>query len=397
MIAALSQARWFDGARARGYGLILAGMSLVVMLVWGVLALAHGGLDPMGKPLGADYPSFWAASRLALNGKAAGAYDLATHYAVQTSMFRGAPIGYSAFFYPPPYLLICLPLALLPYAPSLLLWLGATAAMAKAALQPLLRDRHALLALIAYPAVMSNLAHGQNAFLTTALFTYGLTRVERRPWLAGLALGLLVIKPHLALVVPFSLMATGRWRTFWTTGAWALAFCAASYLALGADVWRGFFATNALARAALEQDLVGNEKMQSLFAAVRLVGGPLWLAWGAQALTSVATLTVLVWASRKTRDVTAQAALAGCAALLASPFLLDYDLMLGALPMLWLMSKGRESGFLDWEKLGLAAAFLLPLVSRLAGAALHVPLAPLALASLYALTVRRAISCDSRH
>ena len=137
--------------------------------------------------------------------------------------------------------------------------------------------------------------------------------------------------------------------------------------------------------------------MQSLFAAVRLVGGPLWLAWGAQALTSVATLTVLVWASRKTRDVTAQAALAGCAALLASPFLLDYDLMLGALPMLWLMSKGRESGFLDWEKLGLAAAFLLPLVSRLAGAALHVPLAPLALASLYALTVRRAISCDSRH
>ena len=333
-LAVFRDADWLNGQRARGYGLILLTIMALIAMGWAGYAALHGGLDAIGKPVGVDYPSFWAASKLALQGKAAQAYDMAAHFQVQKDAFGGAPIGYSAFFYPPPYLLVCLPLALLAYTPSLIVWLTATGVMARQALRPLLDDRDSLLALAAFPAVLSNLAHGQNAFLTTALSAYGLTRIDKRPWLAGLVLGVLVIKPHLALVLPFALAATGRWRTFLATGFAAVALCAASWLVFGSEVWTGFLAASPIARAALEQNLVGDEKMQSAFAAIRLLGGPLWLGWAVQGITSLAAIATLTWAGGKTTDVLAQASLTACAALLASPFLLDYDLMLAALPLL---------------------------------------------------------------
>jgi hypothetical protein len=393
----LRDAQWFDAERARGYLNILALFTLIAVLGWGVASALNGGLDPTGKPLGADFPSFWAASKLALQGHAPLAWSPAPHYALQKAMFPAHPVGYSAFFYPPPYLLICLPLALLPYTASLVAWLTLSAAAMARAVKPLVQDGRTWIALAAFPAVLSNLGHGQNAFLTTGLFAYGLLRAKDKPWTAGLVLGLLVIKPHLALVLPFALAAGGRWKTFVATGTSAVGLCIASYLVFGPEVWTGFFSTNAVAKAALEQNLVGNEKMQSVFAAVRLLGGRVALGWGAQALTSLGALTVLVWATLKSKDTEARAAVAASAALLASPFLLDYDLMLAALPLLWLLREGRTRGFLPYEKSAMLAAFILPLVSRLAAGALHLPFAPLVLTALLALTVRRAISCDSRH
>ena len=390
----LREADWFDGARARGYLNILAAVESVAILGWSLASGLNGGLDPSGKPLGADFPSFWAASKLALGGQAPLAWQVGPHFAVQRAAFGGAGIGYSAFFYPPPYLLACLPLALLPYLPSLAVWLVATAGVMARALKPLIRDGRTWLALAAYPAVLSNLGHGQNAFLTTGLFAFGLLQVEKRPWIAGLLLGLLVIKPHLALVLPVILIGSGRWKTVVATGATALALCGVSYLAFGSDAWSGFMATGTLARAALEQNLVGNEKMQSAFAAVRLLGGSLTVAWTVQAVVSFTGLSLLAWGSLKCRDTEARAAMAASAALMVSPFLLDYDLMLAAVPLLWLLQAARAKGFLAYEKLGLVAVFLLPLVSRLAAGALHLPLAPIVLAGLLALVLRRALGAQ---
>ena len=390
MIDVLRDAAWLDADRARGYRNVLLIMTGLAVVVWAALAVLHGGLDPTGKPLGADFPSFYAASRLALAQHIADIYTPARHWAEQQAMF-GAKVDDSAFFYPPPYLLVCLPLALVPYLPSLGLWLGATGAVGAAGLsRRLITDRTAVLALGAFPAVFSNLGHGQNAFLTTGLFAFAVLSAERRPIAAGLALSVLVVKPHLALVLPLALLVTGRWKMIAAAAVGVISLLALSYGVFGAEAWRGFFSVNALARAALEQRLVGDEKMQSAFAAVRLIGGGVALAWAAQAVVSLGACAALVVGLRRTRDVEAQGALCACAALLASPFLLDYDLMLAALPLLWLFREARRTGFLPWEKTVMLAAFLLPLVSRLIGGAIHVPTAPFVLSALFAVVLARA-------
>ncbi len=78
-----------------------------------------GGVDPTGKPPGTDFVSSWTASELALRHAPAAVYDMAAHHAAQTALFGQAASRYTAFFYPPVFLLICLPLATVPYLAAL--------------------------------------------------------------------------------------------------------------------------------------------------------------------------------------------------------------------------------------------------------------------------------------
>jgi hypothetical protein len=384
---ALRTAGWLDGARARAWRDILLVMSGLAAIGW--IALARGGLDLAGKPLGTDFLSFYAASRLALGGDPAGAYAVATHGAAEVAVF-GRDVGYAAFFYPPLFLLICTPLALLPYLGALAAWLGATGALFAGALRGWLDRRLGWRTAAAFPAVLMNLGHGQNAFLSAGLLGAGAMWLETRPILAGVAFGLVAFKPHLGLVLPLALAARGRWRTFAAAALTVLAFAGASYAAFGAETWRAFLANSALARATLEQGLVEPGKMASAFAAVRVLGGPLWLAYAVQGLIALAVAAGLVRALRRRPAPKAEGALIVLAALLASPFLLDYDLVILAFPLAWLAGQGLENGFRPWEKAALFAGFLLPLVTRGLAMQAHAPLAPLVLGGLFLLILRRA-------
>ena len=71
--------------------------------------------------------------------------------------------------------------------------------------------------------------------------------------------------------------------------------------------------------------------------------------------------------------------------------MLDYDLTLLAIPLVWLLREGCRSGFLPFEKALMALAFALPLVSRIVAGAVGLPLAPLTIAALLALILRRAL------
>jgi hypothetical protein len=390
-LASLRDAPWLTPERARGYALVFLALFALAALGW--VAASRGGLDPLGKPLGTDFQSFWTASQLALSGRPADAYDPAVHAAAQRAAFAGRDVGYAAFFYPPVYLLICLPLALLPYLPALAAWLAATGyaywRMARALLGA---GRTLALPALALPAAFLNAGHGQNGFLTAALFGAGALALKRRPLLAGACFGALVFKPHLGLLIPLALALSGRWRAIAAATAVALALGLASLAVFGPETWGAFLAISPLARASLEQDLVGAEKMQSAFAAVRLLHGPVtaaYLAQGVFALFAAATVAVV---ARRTRDLDALGPVMAAAAVLATPFLLDYDLILLAVPLAWGLREGARTGFLPWEKTVLAAGFVLPLVSRLAAGAAGLPLAPAILTAVLLVTARRALA-----
>jgi hypothetical protein len=277
----------------------------------------------------------------------------------------------------------------LPYLAALAAWLAATGALYARMARAWLGARLGWMPIFAFPAVLTNLGHGQNGFLPAVLFGAGALWLEERPILAGLCLGALCYKPHLGLMIPVALVIAGRWKTIAGAAFAVVALAAGSLAVLGADAWRGFLADSGLARAALEQGLVGDAKMQSAFSAVRLWGGPVWLGYGVQALVAAAAAAALLWLQRRAPKSGAQGPAMIVAALIASPFLLDYDLVILAAPLAWLLREGRRTGFRDWEKITLAAAFVLPAVSRTLASGAHLPLAPFVLAALLAVVVRR--------
>ena len=384
--ALLRDADWLTDERAIAYCRILGGMLAAMSIAW--VVMATGGIDATGKPLGTDFMSFWAASRLALDGIPTAPWNMATHHDAQTAVF-GRDVGYAAFFYPPTFLLLCWPLALLPYLWSLAVWLLLTGAAYVKVVRGFAGERLGIVPVLAFPAVFVNAGHGQNGFLSAALLGGGALMLQSRPVLAGLCLGSLVYKPHLGLIIPIALIAARRWHVFAAATASALGTCALSYGVFGAPVWQAFFDLAPMARATLEDGIVGDAKMQSLFAAVRLLGGGLTLAYVLQAALALAVCASLVQLQRRAYRCDAEAAGLVSAALLASPFLLDYDLTLLAIPLAWCAREGLRTGFLPYEKTILVAAFVLPLLSRTLATSFGLPVAPLVLLAVFGLVLRR--------
>ncbi|MDB5448852.1 MAG: hypothetical protein JWQ97_4169 [Phenylobacterium sp.] len=389
LLNALRDAAWLDAARARAWSRILLAMMILVAAGWALTSA--GGLDRTGKPLGTDFVSFWAAGRLVdLGAPAAAAYDPLRHGAVEHAAVQGAWPGYTPFPYPPSFLLVCLPFGLLPYLPALALWVAATGAAFWAAARRWLPAQLGLVPVLAYPAVLINAANGQNGFLTAALFGAGALAWGRRPVLSGVCLGLLSFKPHLGLLIPVALVAAGQWRAIAGAAAAALGLALVATALFGLHAWAAFLPQLAMMRQVVEAGLLEPGKVISLFAALRLWGAPRLLAYAAQAALVLACAAAVFLTARRRPDGQGSGALLIAGALLASPYLLDYDLTLAVFPMAWVLSRALKEGFRPWEKAALLAAYVLPLVCRTLALNLHLPLAPLVLAGLFLVTLRRA-------
>ena len=402
VIDAFRRADWLNAERGRIYSL-MGVIAFIIMALWFWLRFAVFAPGP--EPLGGDFVSFYAASKLALAGHAADSWNPAAHRLAEDSLFRGEH-GYLAFFYPPPYLLLCWPLALLPYGWSAVVWMTGTTALALGLLRAFFRHMRPegaipLVVLLAFPAVWINIGCGQNGAVTLAILTGGFLLMDRRPVIAGLVLGLMVIKPQLAIGLPFVLGAAvlanpKRWRVFFATGFSALSLCGLAYLAVGQTGYAAFFANSTYAREVLNQGLVDPALMQSLYAGLRVLTVPAMAAYAAQGLLSAGVLSTAAYVAFRYRPSgLALGALTISATLLATPFLLDYDLLIMALPLGWLVLTGATNGFRNWEKLGLLVAFLLPLVSRKLAVLLHLPVAPLVMLIVFAYVVRRLIAAEA--
>jgi hypothetical protein len=327
----LRSGRWLTVDRARAYSLTLLAFYAIAIIGW--IALSDGLIDRNGKPIGTDFSSFYAAGSLVLEGRSSDVYSMAAHYAREQQMF-GAATPYFGWLYPPIFLFVATPLAMLPYPLALAAWQSATFALYLAVIAAILqrlRQDSATIAqawlptAAAFPAVFVNLGPGHTGFLTAGLLGAALLVLPQRPLLSGILFGLLAYKPQFALVIPFALLAAGQWRTILAAGATVIALVGAACLAFGPDVWWSFAAsTETSRRLLLEQGDVGFEKLQSVFAAVRMWGGGISLAYAVQAAASLTAVGSVAWLWRFIRrpqseggraDRCAPAGLAACARL----------------------------------------------------------------------------------
>ena len=385
-----------ERARLWAGGFLVAFAAAILFLA----LTAHGLNDYRNRPLGTDFSSFYAAGTLVLDGEPSAAFDPARHHEQERATF-GEDTPYYAWAYPPVFLLIAAPLAALPYVPALIVWQLATLALYLAAIERLWRSAAGatagtgqviLLAALAFPAVFVNLTHGQNGFLTAALFAAALAALDTRPILAGLFCGLLAYKPQFGVLIPLVLAATGRWRSFAAAATGVVALAALTTLIFGADVWRAFLSSLQFARASiLDHDAVGYDKMQSVFAAIRLWGGSIDLAYAAQAVATlgVAVALIALWRSRASTACKGAGLCLG--ALLATPFCFDYDMMLLAPAIALLAADGRVRGFFPYERTVLAALWLVPIAARGVAGLSHIPLGLIVMAFAFAFTLCKGV------
>jgi alpha-1,2-mannosyltransferase len=374
---------------------------------------SHGLNDAQGRPLGTDFSNVYAAGTYVLEGRPQAPFDPATQYAREQAIF-GATTPFYGWHYPPFFLFVAAALALMSYVPALFAWQGACLGLYLLAIRAILASSWPgpsrppeggtapirtveaiaplwLLLALAFPAVFVNLGHGHNGLLTAALIGTALSVLDRRPLLAGMLFGLLVYKPQFGLLIPVVLVATGRWRTFAAAAGTVAVLVAVTTLTFGPAVWDAFLASAHFTRTVvLESGQTGWQKIQSVLAVVRMWGGPVPLAYAVQSAVTLALGAALIWLWRARVEFALKAAALIIAAILATPYSLDYDLTALAPAIAFLAAHGLRCGFAPFEKTALAALWLAPLVARGVAGATLVPLGVLAMAAVLGLVLRRS-------
>ncbi len=397
-----------------------------------ILLTSNGQTDYQGRPIGTDFSNVYAAGSYVLDGRPEKPFDPPAQHAREQTIF-GAATPFYGWHYPPFFLFVAGLLALMPYGLALAVWQAVTFGLYLLAIRAVLippptgeggrqsrpgggnatsitppvsslreeapfpfgrrikHDHLWLLLAAAYPAVFINLGHGHNGFLTAALVGAALVCLDCRPLLAGILFGLLAYKPQFGLMIPLVLVASGRWRAFGAAAATVAVLALVTTLAFGPQVWNGFLASTHFTRVVvLEAGETGWHKIQSVFSWVRMWGGPVALAYAVQGAVTLAAAAALVWLWRSDAAYPLKAAALAIAVMLATPYSLDYDMMVLAVAIAYLAADGLARGFAPCEKSALAFLWLVPLVARSVAELTLVPLGVIAMLAVFALTLRRA-------
>jgi hypothetical protein len=381
---------WLTAARARGYSLILLAIAVIAMAGW--IAISDGLIDRNGKPIGTDFSNVYAAGELTWQGRPADAYNPALQHAAEKATFGGREVPFFGWHYPPFFFAVAFLVAALPYAWGLALWLAASCAAYLAAIRAILPRLETLLIASAFPAVFVNVGHGQNGFLTAALLGGALQLLDRRPWIAGVLIGLLAYKPQFGVLIPIALLASQRWSSITAAVATIAALVAISFAALGAGVWHAFIESmNFTQTIVLEQGGTGWEKIQSIFSAARNWGADVKTAYAIQTALAVMLAASLAWLWHGHAAFELKASALATASLLATPYVLDYDLVVSAVAIAFFVRHGFARGFRDYEISLLASAWIVPLLSRGVAGATGIPLGLIVMLALYGFTLKRAL------
>jgi len=381
---------WLTVARLRSYSLIVLVVCTLAFAGW--IAVSDGLIDRNGKPLGTDFSNIYAAGQLTWQGRSAQAYEPALQHAAEKAIFGGRDVPFYGWHYPPFFFAVAFLVAAVPYGWGLAIWLVASFAAYLATLRAILPRGETWLIAAAFPAVFVNIGHGHNGFLTAALLGGALQFLGSRPWLAGMLIGMLAYKPQFGVLIPIALVAGQRWNTIAAAALAGAALVALSFATLGGDVWHAFIDSMEFTQVVvLEQGNTGWEKIQSIFSAARHLGADVRTAYAIQGALALflATSIAFLWHGDAAFELKAAGLAIG--SLLATPYVLDYDLVVLAVAIAFFARHGLARGFRDYEISVLAAAWLVPLLSRGIAGATSLPLGLIVLLAFYGLVLRRAV------
>jgi hypothetical protein len=260
-----------------------------------------------------------------------GDLDQAYQFAKLVIMQREASGGHDSFMpwtYPPQFSLLVAPLAFIPVGVAYLLFTSATLAFFLIVLRSIAASYFVPVLITLFPAMMITLACGQNGFLTAGLIGLVCLLIEKRPIPAGLALGLMIIKPHLAVAFAAYSILTRRWTVVMTAGAVVLVSSLVCTAVFGLQIWTGLLQSVRDSAVFLERAYYPLFRMISFYAALRTAGLSAGGAFIGQAIVAALALGIIVIALYRKFPVRWSLGLTAMVSISISPYTYDYDFLI---------------------------------------------------------------------
>jgi hypothetical protein len=274
-----------------------------------------------------DFDAFHLIAERVWLGDVDQAYQFVKLINMQSEVSSGVT-SFMPWTYPPQFSLFLAPLALVPTGVAYFLFIAATLAFYLVVLRSIAGCNFVLLLIILFPAMAITMACGQNGFLMAGLFGLVCLLLEERPILAGLALGLMIIKPHLAVAIGAYCILRRCWIVVMTAGAVVLISSALCTAVFGVKIWTGLLQSVRDSSAFLEQGYYPLYRMISFYAALRTAGLSAWAAFLGQGLVAILALGMVALALYRRMPTHLSLGLTAMLSVCVSPYAYDYDFLI---------------------------------------------------------------------
>lgn len=338
------------------FGIGRSRLLLLALIVLGVLLAVISSVrfqapELLGqKKVLTDFDAFHLAGRLALEGRVSEAYHALSMFAAQMEIAGTA--AFMPWTYPPPFTLAMQGLAGLPIGAAFLAFALGSFAFYIWVLRRIAGPWLPGVVMAVAPAILLNLRTGQNGFLIAGLIGAFLLAFRDNRRVAGLPLGLLIIKPHLAVAVGLIVLLRRRWAVAVIAGTVGLALLAISTAVYGLGIWLDFRDAVGEASRFLAAGYYPLFRMNSVYAAAHSLGAAPAAAMALQAASAVVSLGILGLACIKGLAFNRLAALACAATVCVSPYGYDYDLTVLGVGIAFifpeLVARGTPRQFMSW-------------------------------------------------
>lgn len=305
--------------------LILGAFVLAALILVAVSAVRFQSPELLGREkILTDFDAFYLAGTLAGRGDIASAYDMASVLQEQQRMWSAT--SFMPWTYPPPFTLIMDGISNVPIGLAYVLFTLASFGFYLAVLHRIAGQYLVGVLLFMMPVVLLNLRTGQNGFLTAGLIGMFLLAWRNHRAIAGLPLGLMIIKPHLAVGVGLLALIGRRWDVLTIAASVGLAALALATFAYGWPVWGAFLGAVREASGFLAQGYYPLFRMNSVYASLWSWGLPAAWAMAGHVAGALVAVGLLIWASLAAMEFRYRAALICVLSLFVSPYSYDYDL-----------------------------------------------------------------------
>jgi alpha-1,2-mannosyltransferase len=345
----LQRLRWPRSApHAKGHAVVLAAILWLMAAVVGFTGTSDRGIA--GPLKGADFAQFYTLGHLAASHQIAPMYDAALLHETQVGLIPESRREIYPPVYPPQTAVLFAPLSRLSYQGALLMWCLITIAgyalivwSAWKRVAHLLPDHvFVIAAAAAFPPFWSLALHGQITIILLAAFWAGSLALERqRPWLAGVAFGILALKPQFGIPLVVVVLVGGEWAMLAGAITSIAAQAVAVWLMLGPGALTEFAARIPTTLAYADLLEAKPFMSHSIRALTRLapnwLGVPMWVSCSAIVLW----FTARAWKSHA--PVGVRLGIVVLASALVNPHVIIYDLTVLGLPIVWFGAYLQES------------------------------------------------------
>jgi len=324
-------------SRPTGFPEIFQSRFLILVMV--AILLAAGSIktldlafpSPLREKALVDFDAFYAVGHMVWQGEVAGAYHYKTMFDAQAALF--GTMNFLPWTYPPPFDLVVAPLAKLPQWLAYLMFVSVTFLGFICVVKRIEPQQQAFPLIATFPALLINTTCGQNGFLTALLLGNFIFLFLGHRRSAGISIGLMAIKPHLAIGAALLPVLQLRGGIVFLAILTLVLFNVAATLILGPDIWSAFVNGAKESREFLELGLYPLFRMASVYSTVFLAGANPAVAITAQGVVAIGAISTLIYCHSIKLETRSFAGIGILTSLLISPYIYDYDLPILAIAL----------------------------------------------------------------